>query len=104
MLAYHNETNAEVTLATLPIAPEEVSRFGVVEVGRTGEDSGLPGEAGVDQLPFAVQSRRRGRFNGHLHLQHRDTAQGADRRRRGSRTQSTISATTFCPICWARRK
>jgi len=41
MLAYHKETGAEVTLATLPIPPEEVSRFGVVEVGRTGEVLGF---------------------------------------------------------------
>ncbi len=41
MLAYHKETKAEVTLATLPIPPEEVSRFGVVEVGRTGEVLGF---------------------------------------------------------------
>jgi len=37
MLEYHKETKAEVTLATLPIAPEESARFGVVEVGQTGE-------------------------------------------------------------------
>src|SRR6185437_3437678 len=41
MLAHHKETQAEVTLATLPIAPDEVSRFGVVEVGRTGEVLGF---------------------------------------------------------------
>ena len=41
MLTYHNETNAEVTMATLPVAPEEVSRFGVVEVSRTGEVMGF---------------------------------------------------------------
>jgi glucose-1-phosphate adenylyltransferase len=41
MLAHHQQTNAEVTLATLPIAPEEVSRFGVVEVGSTGEVLGF---------------------------------------------------------------
>src|SRR6201997_5237798 len=41
MLAYHKETKAEATLATLPIAPEEVSRFGVVEVGATGEVLGF---------------------------------------------------------------
>ena len=41
MLEYHKETNAEVTLATLPIAPDEVSRFGVVEVGKTGEVLGF---------------------------------------------------------------
>src|SRR5271163_2341585 len=41
MLAHHQQTNAEVTLATLPVAPEEVSRFGVVEVGSTGEVLGF---------------------------------------------------------------
>jgi glucose-1-phosphate adenylyltransferase len=41
MLAHHKETGAEVTLATLPIAPDEVSRFGVVEVGATGEVCGF---------------------------------------------------------------
>jgi len=41
MLAHHKETNADVTLATLPIAPDEVSRFGVVEVGPTGEVRGF---------------------------------------------------------------
>jgi glucose-1-phosphate adenylyltransferase len=40
-LERHRETNAEVTLATLPIPPDEVSRFGVVEVGRTGEVLGF---------------------------------------------------------------
>src|ERR1700722_19769488 len=41
MLAHHQQTNAEVTLATLPIARKEVSRFGVVDVGSTGEVLGF---------------------------------------------------------------
>jgi glucose-1-phosphate adenylyltransferase len=41
MLEHHKDTNAEVTLATLPIAPDEVSRFGVVEVGQGGEILGF---------------------------------------------------------------
>jgi len=41
MLEYHKETHADVTLATLPIAPDEVSRFGVVDVGRNGELQGF---------------------------------------------------------------
>ncbi len=41
MLDYHRETHAEVTLATLPIAPDEVSRFGVVEVAQNGEVTGF---------------------------------------------------------------
>jgi len=41
MLAHHKGTKAEVTLATLPIPPDEVSRYGVVEVGRSGEVLGF---------------------------------------------------------------
>ncbi len=41
MLAYHKEKKADVTLATLPIAPEDVSRFGVVEVAQNGEVVGF---------------------------------------------------------------
>jgi glucose-1-phosphate adenylyltransferase len=41
MLEYHKETKAECTLAVLPIAPDEVSRFGVVEVGTQGEVVGF---------------------------------------------------------------
>jgi glucose-1-phosphate adenylyltransferase len=37
MLEHHNDSGADVTLATLPIRPDEVSRFGVVEVSRTGD-------------------------------------------------------------------
>ena len=37
MLEYHKETKAECTMSVLPIAPDEVSRFGVVEVGANGE-------------------------------------------------------------------
>lgn len=41
MLAYHKEKGAEVTLATLPVAPDEVARFGVVEVAASGEVVGF---------------------------------------------------------------
>ena len=41
MLEYHRETKAECTLAVLPISPDEVSRFGVVEVGTNGEVVGF---------------------------------------------------------------
>ena len=37
MLQQHIDKNAEVTLATLPIQPHEVSQFGVVEVASNGE-------------------------------------------------------------------
>jgi glucose-1-phosphate adenylyltransferase len=58
MLEYHQEKNAEVTLATLPIAPEEVSRFGVVEVAQSGEIVGFqekPASTTV-RSPFAPDS------------------------------------------------
>ena len=41
MLEHHQAMGAEVTLATLPIAPDEVSRFGVVEVAHGGEILGF---------------------------------------------------------------
>jgi glucose-1-phosphate adenylyltransferase len=41
MLEHHQQTGADVTLATLPIEPDEVSRFGVVEVSKTGEVIGF---------------------------------------------------------------
>jgi glucose-1-phosphate adenylyltransferase len=41
MLDYHKDSGADVTLATLPIRPDEVSRFGVVDVSRGGEVLGF---------------------------------------------------------------
>ncbi len=41
MLQQHMDSGAEVTLATLPIRPDEVSQFGVVEVARNGEVLGF---------------------------------------------------------------
>ncbi|HTZ89880.1 MAG TPA: glucose-1-phosphate adenylyltransferase [Alloacidobacterium sp.] len=41
MLQHHNDSSADVTLATLSIDPAEVSRFGVVEVARSGEVIGF---------------------------------------------------------------
>jgi glucose-1-phosphate adenylyltransferase len=41
MLEYHREQHAECTLATLPIPPDEVARFGVVDVGASGEIQGF---------------------------------------------------------------
>ena len=41
MMQQHCETGAHVTLATLPVRPDEVSAFGVVEVARNGEVTGF---------------------------------------------------------------
>jgi glucose-1-phosphate adenylyltransferase len=41
MLDHHRESGADVTLATLPIEPADVSRFGVVEVAKNGEVVGF---------------------------------------------------------------
>jgi glucose-1-phosphate adenylyltransferase len=41
MLDHHMAAGADVTLATLPIEPSDVARFGVVEVSRTGEVIGF---------------------------------------------------------------
>jgi len=41
MLQQHKDSGADVTIATLPVAPHEVSQFGVVEVAKNGEISGF---------------------------------------------------------------
>jgi len=41
MLQQHIDKGSEVTLATLPIRPDEVNQFGVVEVGLNGEVRGF---------------------------------------------------------------
>jgi glucose-1-phosphate adenylyltransferase len=41
MLDQHRDSGADVTIATLPIHPDEVSSFGVVEIGRNGEVIGF---------------------------------------------------------------
>jgi glucose-1-phosphate adenylyltransferase len=41
MKQQHCESGADVTIATLPVTPEEVSQFGVVEVARNGEVTGF---------------------------------------------------------------
>jgi glucose-1-phosphate adenylyltransferase len=41
MLQQHLDSGADVTLATLPIEPADVARFGVVEVARNGEVTGF---------------------------------------------------------------
>ncbi len=41
MLRQHVQSGSAVTLATLPIRPDEVSRFGVVEVDKQGEVTGF---------------------------------------------------------------
>ena len=58
MLEQHNESGADVTLATLPIDPSEVSRFGVVEVGKNGE------VIGFDEKPKSTNFRSP--FNAHM--------------------------------------
>jgi glucose-1-phosphate adenylyltransferase len=41
MLDHHKQVKADVTLATLPVAPEETRQFGVVDVGHSGEVRGF---------------------------------------------------------------
>ncbi|MGA8159194.1 MAG: sugar phosphate nucleotidyltransferase, partial [Acidobacteriaceae bacterium] len=41
MLRQHKDSGADVTIATLPIEPADVGRFGVVEVAHNGEVTGF---------------------------------------------------------------
>jgi len=49
-------TNAEVTLATLPVAPEDVARLGWSKWDERAS-ARLSGETGLDNIPFAVSMR-----------------------------------------------
>ena len=51
MLDHHIAVDADVTLATLPIDPSEVSRFGVVEVAKNGD------VIGFDEKPKTTNMR-----------------------------------------------
>ena len=54
MMQQHMDSGADVTLATLPIEPADVSSFGVVEVSRNGEVIGFqekPKQTGI-RSPF----------------------------------------------------
>ncbi|HUY81776.1 MAG TPA: glucose-1-phosphate adenylyltransferase [Acidobacteriaceae bacterium] len=51
MLEHHEQSGADVTLATLPIDPSEVFRFGVVEVNKQGE------VVGFDEKPKTTDLR-----------------------------------------------
>jgi glucose-1-phosphate adenylyltransferase len=51
MLQHHVDVDADVTLATLPIDPSEVSRFGVVEVAKNGDI------VGFDEKPKTTKLR-----------------------------------------------
>jgi len=59
MLEYHKETHAEVTLATLPIPPEDVKQFGVVEVGKTGEVLGFQEKVPATSFRSPCSAKRR---------------------------------------------
>ena len=41
MMQHHCESGADVTIATLPIKPEEVSAFGIVDIAKNGEVTGF---------------------------------------------------------------
>jgi glucose-1-phosphate adenylyltransferase len=58
MLEHHKRTNAELTIATLPVSPDEVSRFGVFDVDRSGEIEGFQEKPANTSFrsPFDVDS------------------------------------------------
>ena len=45
MLRQHNDSGADMTLATIQIDPDETSRFGVVDVDKDGRVNGFRGKA-----------------------------------------------------------
>ena len=58
MLKQHQDSGADVTLATIQIDPGEISRFGVVDVDRDNRVNGFLGEAEEYGYAVALQSRQ----------------------------------------------
>ena len=55
MLEQHNDSGADVTLATIQIDPNEVSRFGVVDVDRDHRVMGFEEKPKDDQAALALR-------------------------------------------------
>ena len=68
MLERHNDSGADVTLATIQIDPGEVARFGVVDVDRDHRVLGFEEKPKNYQTALAIQSRQGLRLDGHLSL------------------------------------
>src|SRR5271166_6953854 len=54
MLRQHRDSGADVTLATIQIAPEETSRFGVVDVDKDGRVNGFEEKPKTTRLRHAL--------------------------------------------------
>ena len=84
MLRQHQDSGADVTIATILIEPtrDEAFRRGGDRSYRPGRR--LPGEAGADRSALALQPAHGFGIDGHLSVQHRRADSGVAEGRRGS--------------------
>ena len=83
MIDWHRRHNADVTLATIQVPPEEACRFGVAEIHETTASSASRRSPST-ATPSAPASTRHGqRLHGHLRVQDRRPPSRAPRRRPG---------------------
>ena len=98
MKQQHCESGADVTIATLPITPSEVSQFGVVQVEKNGEVSGF--------VEKPKETNLRSPFNPDMvdasmgiYIFNTDVLIPELIKDSEDPTQNTISGTIFCRTC-----
>jgi dTDP-glucose pyrophosphorylase len=100
MQQQHKDSGADVTLATLPITPDEVYRFGVVEVARNGEVTGFVEKPKSTDLRSPFSPDMVDASMG-IYLFNTDILLPELMKDAGTPTPPTTSATTYCPSCSA---
>ena len=81
MLQQHNDAGADVTLATIQIDPDEVFRFGVVDIDRDHRVNGFQEKPKQTDLRSPYNPEKVSASMGIYHLQHRRAHPGAAQRR-----------------------
>ena len=66
MMKQHQDSAADITLATIQIDPDETRRFGVVDVDKDGRIKGFEEKPKITQLRSPHQSGKGRGLDGHL--------------------------------------
>ncbi len=82
MMKQHQDSAADITLATIQVDPGETSRFGVVDVDKDGRINGFEEKPKATTLRAPMESGKSRGFHGHLFVQCRRADSGAAEGRR----------------------
>ena len=76
MLRFHQEKNADATIATIEVPVADAPRFGIVSIDESGPRHRVPGEAGAADAGARIAGYGAG-VDGHLHLSRGGARTGA---------------------------